>query len=456
MSNAVLAPSAARIFSSKLPKKAQASVLILATWAVGVLAFIGVRGQVAALGVAVTLVVASYLKRSAADSADGIRFGAVAAVLALVLAALTFDLRGTLAASGPARYLVVTAAFAVLAAGAVGQRKILRFPLTASGVAALTLCIWGSTGSILARTVFGARTSALALCTAAGLAVLLPIVGPSIDARRCRVLLVILALACSTYTFLAALSAHGLVPGVTNLALFSHEESYLLVLAAAAAVALRWSVLLAALLASDVVIFLHYPAATYLLAVAAAALTVVAMRVRVGRRFALALCLFGLSLLVAAIALRQDILARYFSAVNKGNNTGFREVLWATTVQHWRPHPVLGSSFVGEGDLTFHVNGQYITDPSHSDYLQFLALGGLLALGLFVVWAATVMVRAISVCRTARVNEPAQLVTVLALGFATMLVTSAVNPVSARPTGATALFVVGGLLDATARQLRCR
>ena len=452
----MFAPSAARIFSSKLPKRAQASALILATWAVGALDFAGVRGQVAALGVAVTVVVASYLGRFAADSADGVRFGAVAAVLALVLVALTFDFRGTLAASGPARYLVVTSAFAILAAGAVGQPRILRFPLTASGMAALTLCVWGSIGSILARTVFGARTSALALCAAAGLAALLPIVGPRIDARRCRVLLVIVALACSAYTFLAGLSAHGLVPGVTNLALFSHEESYLLVLAAAAAVALRWSVLLAALLASDVVIFLHYPAATYLLTVVAAALTVGAIRLRIGRRIGLALGLLGLTLLVAGIMLRQDILDRYFSAVHKGNNTGFREVLWATTIQHWRPHPLLGSSFVGEGDLTFHVNGQYITDPSHSDYLQYLALGGVLALGLFVLWAATVMVRAISVCRSAQGHEPVQLVGVLALGFATMLVTSAVNPVSARPTGAAALFVVGGLLDAAAREVHRR
>lgn len=172
---------------------------------------------------------------------------------------------------------------------------------------------------------------------------------------------------------------------------YSKEKSFLLALAPMAAfVTRRWWFLTVELLALGL-IFLEEPAATFLVVVAAVAVTNMLLSARSGGIKVAAVALLSLSVFAGlSLVYRSDnkatLITKYFEAVGKGDNTPFRLVLLRKGTAEVRAHPILGTNFAGEVGIETKFPGVARFAPAHNDLLQLTMAGGFVALALFLYW----------------------------------------------------------------------
>ena len=96
--------------------------------------------------------------------------------------------------------------------------------------------------------------------------------------------------------------------------------------------------------------------------------------------FIVAFAVIALSNLQAGIRMSD----RYFDLVNKANANATRLDLWSAGVDRFETSPLVGSVFSGEVVAERSRDGKDL--PFHNDFVLFLALGGLLGIGLFLAF----------------------------------------------------------------------
>ncbi|HEX2073637.1 MAG TPA: hypothetical protein VHF92_07620, partial [Geodermatophilus sp.] len=277
-----------------------------------------------------------------------------------------------------------------------------------------------------------------------------PLVGPLLIAclpavrdwgavPRWRLGLRVVAGAGAVFALFSALSRLGFLPA-DQADVVNHEKAFLVVLAVAAALAARDLRLVLVAAGAAVFAFATYPAATYLVAAAAAVGTVVLARWSPGATARVWLAAASMAATAWAVLRIDDLLAlagTYFELVGKTNNSGTRRALYEEALQGLE-NPLVGSLFTGDITVVGTLSGQDRVVPVHNDYLSITLGGGLLAaallLGLFL-YANGLALRSLR-----EMTDPEQRRTVIALlsGVNAAAVSAFANPIFMNP-GASAL-----------------
>ena len=368
-------------------------------------------------------------------------------VLAAV-AVLLADTGGRSIAPGPERYLATFAV--VLTVVLVGVRRDDRS--RALRTTALVLFAYGLVGTLYGRFVLG---------TASGT---LPLIGPLIilclspvrnwaPVPQWRLGLRVLSAACALFAVGSGLSRSGILPA-TQVDVLNHEKAFLVVLGVAAAIAAGNRLLIAFSTAALVFAFSTYPAATYVLAVAIMAGTLVLVRWAPlpGVRIMLAVAtLVGTFLAVVRVGDLIALTNSYFLLVGKIDNGDTRAALYRAALDRL-DSPVFSSLFTGDITVVGNLSGENRVVPVHNDYLSIALGGGLVAaallLGLFL-FANGMAIRAL-----ADLTDPWQRRTVMVLlGAVNAAAVSAfANPIFMNPGASAVTYAVLGALIAACRR----
>jgi hypothetical protein len=215
-------------------------------------------------------------------------------------------------------------------------------------------------------------------------------------------------------------------------------------LGAAAAAGQRRRVVFELLLTA--VVFVTYPSATMVLVLLTTAFT---LYLTTGRATPLRSIVIGsMVVLFAVFALSNletwvDISNQYFDLVDKANANASRLDLWSAGVDRFEESPLVGTVFSGDAVAERSRDGRAL--PYHNDFVLFLALGGLLGIGLLLWWIGVTeatLIQRIHRFKRSGDQGRADLLRAILVGLNAFLVAMAFNPVL---SGASRSAVVFGL-----------
>jgi hypothetical protein len=372
----------------------------------------------------------------------------------LILLATTLDVTSFLNRGNALRYAILLPPLAV----ALGIRLRLHSPyirrLRASDRILLLLFLWGMLGTlygILFKTIpdplltlFGPMAIAfLYLGTLEGLT----------EEEAHRLLRNIAAIG-ALYICLNAFVNVGIVHGLAAYRQYRNAQLLFVAIGVAGAIVLRKRLRLTVLLLLIVVIFATYPSGTAILVFLVTAATLWMTKARgsslrplaVGAVLAVTLML-ALSNFGWGVQLSSD----YFQAVGKSNNTSTRAALWQAGIEKFQESPLVGRSFSGGTTVVARrvPGGRVIQLPFHNDYILFLTAGGLLGLGLFVLWAVVtdvIVLRRYRALLAAGRNAHADLIRVLLIAFNCFLCAAAFNPEVTGVSRSATIFAIYGVM----------
>jgi O-antigen ligase len=161
------------------------------------------------------------------------------------------------------------------------------------------------------------------------------------------------------------------------------------------------------------------------------------------------------TVLVVALNFNDSIALtdRYFSVVGKTNSNAGRLALWASGIEKFKESPIIGRAFT-EGTATDAsvVRGALAAQlPYHNDYIYFLATGGIIGLGLLLVWIAateTLAIRRYLGFRRVGEHAKADLLRVLLIGYNAFFLTAIFNPSIAGMSRAATIFSIYAMMMA--------
>ena len=357
------------------------------------------------------------------------------------LAFLVADTAGRSNAPGAGRYLPTVLVVVVILL--VGVR-----PDGRSAALRTTACLlfaYGLLGTLYGRFVLGTVNGSLPLIGPMLIACLPPVRNWDADPRW-RLGLRAVSVAGAVFSVGSGLSRLGILPA-TQIDVLNHEKAFLVVLGVSAAVAARDRVLVLVSGASAVFAFAAYPAATYVLALAAVLGTVVLVRWSPDASQRIVLAISGMIATALAILYIGDLIrlsSPYFELVGKDNNGDTRAELYRAALDRLE-RPLFSELFTG--DIT--VVGTFVGDekvaPVHNDYLSITLGGGVVAaallLGVFL-YANGLVLRTL-----AQTDDPWQRRTLIALLAAVngAAVGALANPIFMNPGASAVTF---GLLAA--------
>jgi hypothetical protein len=381
-----------------------------------------------------------------------------------VICMVVVDLTGYSLGSGSGRYLLVVVPIALVAL--VRPRHdhlMLRQPMVPDRFVGILL-VYGLLGSLYGAVFGSAQSPSLAVFVPMTLALLhLTTLGPVEDDEAWKHL-GRWSLIGAVYVALHAGTELGLMPAPDGGSeadafgsVFRHEKSFLIAMALAAAWLLRRWVLFAALAGMTILLFLAYPAGTYVLAAAIALATLVMTGRRSGRART-----YGMAALVVTLAVAvplqvtgeraggtSSLGSKYFKAVGKTDNTETRAHLWGLAVDRIRRSPVVGSGFTGDVSLSVPLSGRKTAVPPHNDFLQIAMGGGLVAMFLLLGWMVTTNALVLRWCRAAaarRAEGTYRLLRLLLLGYNSFFAVALVNPVMSKVGLSASLMVVYAMM----------
>lgn len=381
-----------------------------------------------------------------------------------VVSVVVLDVIGFTLSSGSGRYLLVLAALALVCVlRPPHDRLTLRAPTPPDWFAG-ALLVFGLLGSLYGVVLGSAQSPSLSVFVPMTLALLhLTTLGPVADGeawthlRRWMVVgAVYVALHAGTELSLLPALEGGGEEGAAFGAVFRHEKSFLIAMALASAWLLGRRALLAALGALTVLLFVAYPAGTYVLTAVIALATLVMTGRRSGRART-----FGMGALVVTLAVfvplqvtgeratGKSLGGRYFEAVGKTDNRETRARLWGLAVERIRESPVVGSGFTGDVSLTTTLSGEKTAVPPHNDFLQIAMGGGLVALLLLGGWVVATNAAVLRWCRQAatdRAEGRYRLLRLLLLGYNSFFAVALVNPVMSKVGLGATLAVVYAMM----------
>jgi O-antigen ligase len=234
----------------------------------------------------------------------------------------------------------------------------------------------------------------------------------------------------------------------------SFERTYFIAWAVAAAWFTRRRGTIVLLVALSAVLFLQYPAATWLIVAACGLTTAYATSARGRRSGGLVLLVFAIGLFGVGFTQVQggssSVAKSYFSSVGKANNTRARTQLWKAAEIQIRQSPWAGSLWTR--NFTVENRNQAITiyaasariEP-HNDYLEALVLGGFL--GLFLFGGLIISTNIVVLRRVRRLSDVGavakrDLARTLLIGFNAALAAAAFNPELSKPGTTAVLFLI--------------
>jgi hypothetical protein len=235
---------------------------------------------------------------------------------------------------------------------------------------------------------------------------------------------------------------------------FRNSQLLFVAMAVVGAVSLRrWAVVsLLAFLVGWMVLL--YPSGTTILVAVGSLATIYVTQprssgIRTGAMAALAVVLVSVALL--KLGATQNVTEQYFSAVGKQNNDATRLAAWNDGMDRFWRSPIIGSGFA---DNTYAqvvlVPGQRVNQVQfHNDFILFLAEGGVVGIGLLLVWAAVTevtIIRRYRMFARAGWSSHARLLRTLLVGWNAFFVAAAFNPQFSAVTGSASIFALYGLM----------
>jgi len=194
------------------------------------------------------------------------------------------------------------------------------------------------------------------------------------------------------------------------------------------------------------VVFVTYPSATMVVVLLITAFTLylttdraTPLRSVVIGGVAVTFAVFALANLQAGVEVSNG----YFDLVNKANANASRLDLWSAGIDRFEESPLVGSVFSGDAVAERSRDGKAL--PYHNDFVLFLALGGLLGIGLLLWWIGVTeatLIQRIHRFRRSGDEGRADLLRAILVGLNAFLVAMAFNPVL---SGASRSAVVFGL-----------
>lgn len=372
-------------------------------------------------------------------------FGFAAAYLIL-----SFDLTGFFTGISPGRYAILFVPLICVAASMAQPWHSQR--ITREDALLIALVVWGLSGALYGKLVTKPHSSSLTI--------ILPMTAafvhcfersPSTEAAARRMLNLLALLGA---LFVAMYFITRIAFPFSGLGGFTKERSFLLAVAPMAAlVAGRRRIALLEVMAI-IAIFLEHPAATFPATAAVVAFTIFVLSSRSALLRVLAVLTFSASVLLGftqtlTASDSSTLTDKYFSVVNKANNTSFRTDLLNKGIAEIGRSPLYGTNFTGELAIRTSFPGEARFAPPHNDYLQLAMGGGLIALTMYVAWFVLVNRRALKTYRylTRTENkEQAALLRVLLVGFNGFLAGSLFNPLLAGVGTAAAFFLLSGAI----------
>lgn len=256
------------------------------------------------------------------------------------------------------------------------------------------------------------------------------------------------------YLGLAALVSTEVLPGLAEFGQFRNSSLIFVGLGIASTITLRhWgrAILVGGLWA---VLFWAYPSGTSVLFALAVAFTLLMTPRRPSRLRPYLLAAAGaaaVAIVILNFSTGIQLSNDYFSLVGKTNNNSGRLAIWEAGMQRFGDSPIYGEVFSGPGVTTTVPagGGRELQIPYHNDYIHFLANGGVIGLGLLLLWIAvtelTVLRRYVGLVEMGD-RPQAGLLRTLLVGFNGFFVTAAFNPTIVAVSGASTIFSIYALM----------
>lgn len=348
-------------------------------------------------------------------------------------------------AGGPIRYLVLLVPISVVALIRFQSPSFLLRRPSVSELVLFLLFVLGLGGSLVGLTMLGTEETARPVFLPMSLGLLALFVVREPTDREISRIHRWLSNVGLVYIVMNALVNIGVLP-------FSEYQQYrnasvaflALGLGAAAAAGQRRRVVFELLLTA--VVFVTYPSATMVLVLLTTAFT---LYLTTGRATPLRSVVIGSTLVMFAVFALANLQAgvevsnQYFDLVNKANANASRLDLWSAGVDRFEESPLVGSVFSGDAVAERSRDGRAL--PYHNDFVLFLALGGLLGIGLLLWWIGVTeatLIQRIHRFKRSGDQGRADLLRAILVGLNAFLVAMAFNPVL---SGASRSAVVFGL-----------
>ena len=371
----------------------------------------------------------------------------------MTLTILVADVGAFMRSDSNARFSILLLPLILILAQLTGGRA--RRPHRLDEIAMVFLVAYTFTGIFVAITVTGTSDNAAVLAFPLLFALVGILDGPQLSDRAAKGLLLAVSLGSSLYLFLHLTSRW--FPQLVNGGSYSHEKAFVVVAAITSSVLLKKWWLVAVNGALTVFVIADYPAATYPIALITgllgAGLTHTRTRKWCGRSLSL---LAGAYLVALTVYLPNATAAvtKYLLAVGKDNTAGTRLGLIEEAMKQIALDPVLGSAFTGGTTMTAVLSGKTQSIPVHNDVLQFLMLGGLVALVPLAVWIARTVWIATGAAASSNARGGKTLAAVLSSTIIAALAVSASNPVLFNLSSAAFIYSSVGLLSVLFEQKR--
>jgi O-Antigen ligase len=265
------------------------------------------------------------------------------------------------------------------------------------------------------------------------------------------------------YITLAATVTAGLLPGI-EFRQFRNASLLFVALGIASTVTLRHWVRALYMVALWGVVFVFYPSATSVLIALTISFTLLMMplppsRARPSRLRPYLLAIIGATAVILAvlnISRGVEVTGDYFALVGKANANSGRLAVWSEGIDRFQDSPLVGEVFSGSTVTTAVREGSAseFQLPYHNDYIHFLANGGLIGLGLLLLWIAmteVLVLRSYTALLATGETSRAMLLRALLVGFNAFFVTAAFNPTLMGLSRAASIFSVYALMMMTLR-----
>lgn len=343
-------------------------------------------------------------------------------------------------------FLLVPVGVLVVSARSPHGRPVLRPP----DVVLAGLFLWGMAGAVYGKLVVHPVSSSLTMVLPIGVGLIhLLSTGRPTEEHSRRMLRYLSNVGLAYVLIYLAARLGG---GPLSVVAYSKEKAFLLALAPMAALVTRRWWFFTIELAALAIIFLEEPAATFLVVIAAVAVTNMLLSARGSAVKVAAFALLSLSIFVGLSLVYRSgqqttVVTKYFAAVGKLDNTPFRLVLLRKGMADVQKRPVLGTNFTGEIGIETKFPGVARFAPAHNDYLQLAMAGGIVALALYLYWVQATN-RAVHTSYHLLVAagdlQSARLLRVLVTGFNAFLFSSIFNPLLAGVGIAVMFFLLYG------------
>lgn len=307
----------------------------------------------------------------------------------VIMSLVTVDVFNLLDRGGAMRYLVLLIPIVTAVAFRMREPSLKVRAPGASDLVLGLLYLLGIGGSLVGVAFLGTIDTVrpVFLPMMLGLLYLLTLREPSDrEVRRTFEWLGLIGLA---YVAMNAAVNLGVLPGVLQYKQYRNASFAYVALAIGGAFVGRRRGRLAFVLVLTAVVFVTYPSATSVLVIAAVALTLFLT----GRRASglRSLVVAALVVLAAVFALANfqsgiKVTSDYFALVGKVDANAGRLDLWTTGIDRWKESPFVGSVFSGDAVAVRSRDQKAL--PYHNDFVLFLAEGGLMGIGLLLIWMA--------------------------------------------------------------------